>query len=124
MEDLNFFNLLGNGSMEIPDAESGSSIEYGETRCNSTLKKLKLKHGGSGLCSWHYVCSYDSDRFPRFKVEAELDDQGAFARSRCDEERIQGLVYFIRRPCPGDPCGRTDWVATSANTIRVGYVSQ
>ncbi len=118
LEDLHYFNLLGNGHMEA-DEVTQVVRDFGERQCTRIISRYSLQNASSGICSWHYICSFDSNRFPRFKVEAKINDQTLHNRGICNDVQMDA-TFFQRQACPGDECGRSTWVR-NGSLIRVGY---
>ena len=122
LEDINHFNLLGNGTLEEVELTEERIRDIGNTQCNRIIQRYRPRESSSGNCSWTYTCSYNPNRLPRFTVEAELSNPNMYQRV-CEEVRMEGVTHFLKVPC-GDPCGRSTWTISTRNSIRVGYVQQ
>ena len=123
LDDIRYFNLLGDGSMEVHE-ETTLTASIGQTICDRIIRdKYRDQRLSSGKCHWHYTCDFDFNRFPRAVVEAELNETATelYDRSLCNEERVRGVTHFVRVPCPEDPCGRTTWGVRYGNSVNIGY---
>lgn len=106
IQDLMYFDLLGNGSTEEQE-ETDFSADEGREICSRTLtEKYSNLRQSSGNCNWHYTCDFDFNRFPRVRIQAELDSNSG---RHCEAVHMRDVPYFKRRPCNNDPCGRSTW---------------
>lgn len=122
LEDLKFFNLLGEGRPTHGLTNSDGERLRGTQICNSIISQhyRRLNNVLSGNCSWEYVCSRNVDRFPSIRIEARLLNQDSYVRQDCAEVRTGPVVSFEKRPCPEDPCVEENWVPVQG-TVIVGY---
>lgn len=119
LDDIYYFGLLG-GAGGVP--ESQSSRDYGVYNCQRILQAYQRPQTiSSGVCSWNYTCTYDTYRFPRFRIEASILDREHLDRGPCIAVTMERVTYFRREKCPGDPCERENWVKDVADNIVVGY---
>ena len=118
LEDLYHFGVVGEGIV-LDDTQS--NINFGEANCNRILQRY-YKNISSGPCAYTHTCSYSSNTFPRFRVEAALNNPVLLDRQLCEEVRMEGVVSFRREKCPDDPCKDENWVEQEGHVV-VGYVS-
>ena len=96
----------------------------GDQVCNRLLNDwLRPQSVSSGPCSWHYNCTYNSDTFPSFKVQADLDSRDAIWQ-QCYEVKMTRITYFQKEVCKEDPLGSAEnWVPLHNQEIVVGFTA-
>ena len=96
-------------------------MDRGQGVCRTLLERLKPQNVSSGLCSWHYKCTYNPDRFPSFKVEAVIENQRHLDAEHCQKEKMKYVTVFEKTPCEEDPCGSAEnWIERNEE-ILVGF---
>lgn len=122
LEDIQYFGLLGGTSNIVPNSQRTQN--FGESNCAAILEHHHRPQTiSAGNCSWNYTCSYDPNRFPRFRVQARLLNPEFHTRLICDKVIMNCVTYFEREKCPGDPCEGENWKKSETDII-VGYVER
>lgn len=98
-------------------------IRRGNEVCESLLKeRLKPRNVSSGVCSWHYTCTYNPDFFPSFKIEAQINQQEHLNNEHCRVERMHYVTVFKKEVCQEDPCRSAEnWVEKNNQEIVVSF---
>ena len=121
LDDLHYFGLLGGVSNNRQDNQR--TRNFGDNTCDRILDIHRPRVVPAGRCTWNYTCSYNSNTFPRFKLQASLVNNSTLGtRLHCREERMSAVTYFEQMPCVGDPRRTEHWVERVDNDIVVGYV--
>lgn len=118
LEDIYHFGVVGDGIV-LDDTQSNR--DFGEANCDRIIKQY-YKNISSGPCAWSYTCSYSTNTFPRFRVDAILNQPVLFDRQLCEEVRMENVVSFRREKCPDNPCRNENWVEQTGHVV-VGYKS-
>ena len=120
LNDL-FYSGILDGTERIPS--EALRRDQGVEDCDLLLKEwLRPQSVNSGLCSWHYTCSYDSSRFPGFTVEAVIDNPANLDADLCQKVKMKYVTVFERTTCEEDPCRMAEnWVTRSNQEIVVGF---
>lgn len=121
LDDLIYFDLLGEGTPAPLIDTPGSYLRISEPICNSIIQHhYRPLNVDLGECAWHYTCSHSFERFPTIRIEAELNEPRHFDLVMCNQVVMQDVVYYERQDCLGDPCRTENWVKRSYDVV-VGY---